>query len=465
MKRSIFFGVLIIFLISFLSPGHSVNAGEASPVSIKLPPVDSYVEKNGLRVIHIRDELPQVVLVASVGYGRLYEDEKSAGVGFLLEKFINLAGSKKFPGRKLHEALEDIGAKLSVSTGWEQFSISLQVLQRYNTRAMEILSDLVLHPNFDVKYFPMARAMVVEDIRRRNDDPSQVAFDRARHLIFNGKFYGSMPSPSSVSRIDLALLEKTWKLHVSAVNTVLGITSPLKKGEIREKTGRYFAAMNRGRVMTYAANPAEAAKSVAEKQDKIYFYEKNIPQATIVVGTVAPPKKGDGHYALAIMNYILGGGSFNSRLVKDIRVKRGLAYTVQSIYRGRKDTGIFLVFTQTKTDKVPLVLNIIEGHLKKISNEEVSDKEVDWIKKYIKNSYIFQFDTPLNVLMSLVGLQYYELPFSYIESYPGKIEKVSPSEILEKTSKLLKPGYVRVIVGNKKLYDELKKEREIVLLK
>lgn len=98
MKRSIFFGVLIIFLISFLSPGHSVNAGEASPVSIKLPPVDSYVEKNGLRVIHIRDELPQVVLVASVGYGRLYEDEKSAGVGFLLEKFINLAGSKSFPG-------------------------------------------------------------------------------------------------------------------------------------------------------------------------------------------------------------------------------------------------------------------------------------------------------------------------------------------------------------------------------
>ena len=452
-------------MLSFLLalPGGFTEAAKAeTSAKLKLPPINSLKMKNGLRVIHIHDEIPQVVFVASIGYGRLYENRDTAGAGLLIARMLNLGGSEKFPGGKLHEALEDIGARLSVSAEWEQLTISVQVLQRYHERALEILSDLVLHPRFSTEHYEMAQAMVKEELRRRYDEPSQLAFDRVRSLVFMGKSYGSTPTAEGTGRIKLPALKKIWDSHVRAANTVLGVTSPLQKEDIFKKITLRFGSMRRGKRMEYFSDVPGVRKNVEEKRNRIYFIEKNIPQATIVLGTLAPVAKSDGRYSLEIMNRILGGGSFNSRLVKDIRVKRGLAYTVQSIYRGRKNAGLFLVFTQVKTDKVPLVLGIIDDHLKKISTEKVTEKEADWIKKYIKNSYIFKFDTPLNVLSALIGLQYYELPLSYTEEYTGKIEQVSREEIQKNTARLLRSGYIRVIVGDKKLAEELKKKNEVV---
>ncbi len=455
-------------IISFLLaiPGGLNQAAAAdSSAKLKLPPINSLKMKNGLRVIHIHDEIPQVVFVASIGYGSLYENRDTAGAGLLIARMLNLGGSEKFPGGKLHEALEDIGAKFAVTAQWEQLTISVQVLQRYHDRALEILSDLVLHPRFNTEHYEMAQAMVKEELRRRYDEPSQLAFDHVRALIFLGKSYGSMPTAEGIGRIKLLTLQKIWNIHVRAANMVLGVTSPLKKEDIFKKITSRFGAMEKGKRIEYFSDARGVRKNVEEKRNRIYFIEKNIPQATIVFGTLAPVAKSNERYSLEIMNNILGGGSFNSRLVKDIRVKRGLAYTVQSIYRGRKNAGLFLVFTQVKTDKVPLVLGIIKGHLEKIRTEKVTEKEVDWIKKYIKNSYIFKFDTPLNVLSTLIGLQYYELPLSYTEEYPGKIELVSREEIQKNTAQLLRSGYIRVIVGNRKLAEELKKNHEVVNLR
>lgn len=463
MKRHLFLPFILLFIFSVSSlPGKPVV--DSTPL-ITLPAVHERVTERGLRIIHIHDELPQVVFAASVGYGRLYEKGKSAGAGMLLEKFITLAGSKKYPGRKLHQALQDIGARLSVSTGWEQCIVSIQVLQRHHEKALDIFADILQHPNFDEKYLPMARAMVIEELRRRDDDPAQVALEHVRHLIFNGTSYGAMPTPAKVRAMNTAMLQKLWQDHVTGVNTVIGVTSPLEGKVIAAKISSTFASIQKGKTREYQSDNAAARKNVALKKDTIYFYRKNIPQATIVAATVAPTGKSEDRFALTVMNYILGGGSFNSRLMKDIRVQRGLAYTVQSIYRGRKNAGLFLVFTQTKTGKVPLVLDIIDSHLKKISREKVTEKEINWIREYIKNSYIFRFNTPLSLLTSLIDLHYYGLPRSYLKSYPRKIGTVTRDDIVEKTAKLLEPGYIRVVVGSEKLYRELKKTKNVELLR
>ena len=99
-----------------------------------------------------------------------------------------------------------------------------------------------------------------------------------------------------------------------------------------------------------------------------------------------------------MMNYILGGGSFTSRLMREIRVKRGLSYSVQSIIRFRKNTGIFLAFAQTKYETTDSALSLLLENTGLMSEEMVTDEEIKWTNESIKNSYIFEFDTPQSIL-------------------------------------------------------------------
>ena len=454
----------LLFVSLAFNPGEG-RAGQSALDSIKLPPVETAVLANGMRIYYIRDELPQITIVVSLGFGKLYESRDNAGIGELMAKTVSLGGSQKYPGTALHEKMDSMGGRLSIESSWERTNIVVRVLERFKKEAFDVAADLMRNPNFDPAYFNTARSLLADQIRRKHDDPAEIAFGKAREIIFNGEGYGSYPTPEKIGAMTLDRVRDTWRRYCAGNNIMVGVYSSLDGGEIAALCRDNFSAIAPGVREDYGVDNRATAERVAASRGRIYFYQKDIPQATILLGTLAPDIAYRGNYSLEIMNYVLGGGSFNSRLMSEIRVKRGLAYSVQSILKARHRTGVFLAFAQVENRTAAEVLSIMRENIEKLGREPMTAGEIEWSKKSISSSFIFQFDTPMNVLSNFMEIAYNDLPADYFTAYLDRIRSVSDADILNESRNLFKDGTVTVVVGGASAVDDLKKLGEIVILK
>ena len=182
---------------------------------------------NGIKLFYVQDELPQVTVVLSAGYGRMYEDRESAGMAELMAQAVSLGGSKRFPGTVLHEKVDAMGGRFSIEAGWEHVLISIKVLDRFRDEALDIVADLAANPNMEEQYLDNAKALVADSIRRKYDDPAEIAFERARAIIFGGEGYGSTPTEAGVRSYSLERVRETWRKHFAGRNIMIGMYAPL----------------------------------------------------------------------------------------------------------------------------------------------------------------------------------------------------------------------------------------------
>ncbi len=444
----------------------AASALQGSPgADLKLPPVKTVELTNGIRLFYIQDELPQVSVVVSAGYGKMYEDRESAGMAELMARTVSLGGSKRYPGTALHEKIDAMGGRFSIEAAWEHTFISIKVLDRFLDEALDIVADLAANPNIEEQYLDNAKALVADSIRRKYDDPAEIAFERTRAIIFGGEGYGAVPTEAGVRSYSSDRVRETWKKHFTGRNLMIGMYAPPGFSEAERLCRERFTSLPAGAAAAYPADRKKALDAVAASGNKIFFYPKDLPQSTVVVGTIAPDIQYAGAYSLEVMNYILGGGSFSSRLMQEIRVKRGLAYAVQSIMRFRCRSGVFLAYAQTENKSAGEVLSLLTGNINRMSVEAVPAAEIGWAQRAISNSFVFQFDTPLNILSNYMEIAYNGLPDDYYTSYLARINAVGAGEIMRESRALFAPGLVTVVVGNESVVPELRKRGEVVVLK
>ncbi len=436
----------------------------AVPVRLELPAVSPFQTENGIQVFHIRDELPQFTIVASVGFGKLYEGRSNAGLAELLARSLTLAGSRKHPGGSLHAAVEDAGGMLSIEASWEEVEITIRVLERHSQLALDVMAGLLSEPNFNEGFLNEAKALMGEAIRRRKDNPEQLAFETAREVIFGGEGYGATARLETVNLLTLSDVNSAFRRYFCARNITLGITTSMDPGPLQDRVGGAFSPLEAGQRRHYSVDMPRIADAVRRSEKKIYFIERPIPQATIVVGTVAPSIRDPRVYSLTMMNYILGEGSFNSRLMQQIRVKRGLSYAVQSVARFRRDTGVFMAFAQTKNEQAGLTLSLLLDNIAAMGKSPVTADELEWAGSSIANSYIFDFDTSLKIMAQYIGVHYNDLPPSFITDFPGRIMAVSREAIQKDASDLFKAGLVKVVVGGDQARRDVSRFGEVVVL-
>jgi zinc protease len=462
MKRSV-----VVFLISLSCAAGVGSAGYAVPASgaVRMPGVKTFVLDNGVSIFYIRDELPQITIIASIGFGRLYEDRHTAGLSELLAKMISLGGSKKYPSASLHELIDSIGGRLAIEASWEHTVISIKVLDRFKKEAFAIMEDLILNPNLEPRYFDMARTLISDSLRRRYEDPAEIAFGKAREIIFGGDGYGSFPTPDTIGSITLEQAREAWRRYYRGRNIMIGIYASLTSAEAAKLCASSFSGIPDGGARDYTQDDRKITRTIRDANGTIFFYPREIPQSTVVMGTVAPAIRYAGKYSLEIMNYVLGGGSFSSRLVADIRVKRGLAYAVQSVIRFRNGTGVFLAYAQTENRNAAEVLAIMRNNIEKLGHERINREELIWAKKAIRNSFVFQFDTPLNIISNYMEIAYNNLPGDYYARYLGHVHAVTDGDIMNEAERMMRNGFITVVVGGRSVLTDLRKHGSVVVIK
>ena len=414
-----------------------------------LPKVESFSLSNGVKVLYIHDELPRITVAAMVASGFLYEKTETAGITEMTAKALSFSGTSRYPGRALAEYTDSTGSRFSVSPDWESVTVSYQALDEFTEDAFSVTGGILIDPPVQEGNVALAKHLMKEKIAREKEDPMMAAYLAARKLVFGDTSYGIRATAATVDAISIEGLKNHWRDAVKSGNIVIGIASSRPVAEIKQLAEKYYGSIPAGERQMYPTDRKPEYEIAEKNAGKIFYIRRDIPQSTIVMLSPAPDMHDATADSLDVADQILGGGDFNSKLVQEIREKRGLAYGAGSIIRMRDRTGLFMAYAQCDNARAGEVISLMRGSIADTAEGRISDDELELSKQAITRSYIFAFDTELSVLSRYLSLWYTGMTEEYLTGYTSRIERVTRDSVSSSFGSVVKKGYVTVILGGK----------------
>ena len=403
------------------------------------------VLKNGITLLFVETHaLPMVNISVAIKAGAIYDPPEKGGIASLTAALLD-EGTKNRSSKQIAEEIDFIGGRLSASGGEDFSSASLVVLKKDLANGLDMLSDILLNPMFPEEELERKKKETLAAIISEKDDPGAVASKTFYKAVFQRHPYG-IPvegDEESVSRITRDDIEKFYQQYYKPNNTIIAVTGDLKYKEAVSLIETSFKQWKKSKLKL----PDVPSVNKVAKMDSIHI-DRNITQSNIVLGHTGISRDNPDYYAVTLMNYILGGGGFESRMTKEIRDKKGLAYSVYSSFDVNKYPGAFSVVVQTKNETATEAIEGIKEELKKIREEQVKDAELKDAQAYLTGSFPLRLDTNAKISSFLVLVEFYDLGLDYINEYAKKIDGVTKDDILRVARMYIDTNnYITVVVG------------------
>jgi zinc protease len=419
-----------------------------------LPEVSREQLANGMRVYLKEDhELPLVNISVTIGGGSIADPQDKTGLSQLFSAVLETGGTQSISPAQLETGLEDRAAWLSVSSSSYAYNVGLSVHRDDLEWGMRVLADLLRRPGFDDARFELARMQMLESIYRRDDDPGAIAARLLGEATTPGHPFGRSETVAGVGQIERDDLVMLHQRYFHADNVWFAVSGDLGEDELMGQLQEYFGDWS---AAGFKADPLPPLP--AEKLGQILVADKDLPQTTILMGHRGISKDNPDMYALQVANYILGGGGFNSRLMREVRSNRGLAYSVYSYFSiGRRLPELFLAASETKSESTVEVVKLMLEQMRLMIAQQVSDTELTLAKESLINSFVFAFEDSHSVVSRKVRLEYYDYPQDYMENYCRRLAAVTAEDVQRVAAQYLRPRQLQIVlVGQRaKFYDQL----------
>jgi zinc protease len=414
------------------------------------PSPERVVLENGLTVYYLEDrELPLVNISLIVGAGSVFEPPGKEGLAEMTGDVMRTGGAAKLTGDKVDEELEYLAAPISISLGMEYGTGSLTVLKKDLVRAFKIFADILRNPTFDEAKLDQEKNLKIEELRRVFDKPQRLAFREFKKALYAGNPRGRLPEIASIEKIERDDLVAFHKAHFFPRNLRVAVTGDISKQEAIDLISRHFGDWDDEGDFGTAPLPKP------QENAPLYYYEKKVPQSTVIIGAIGPGKESPDFYPFTVLDYILGSGGFRSRIFQEIRSNRGLAYSAGSFYEGRQGYGSFGAYAMTKSESTGQVLSLMEGILKDARESRIAAQDLHLAKRSIVNSYIFSFTSSHMIAFQYMMLEFQGLPTKFLSEYPAKIDAVSREDVLKVAERYLDPDKKTIFVlGDQSKFDE-----------
>jgi zinc protease len=346
--------------------------------------------------------------------------------------------------------MDFIGGSLETSVNEDFTAVSLSVLKKDVETGFDILSDILLRPSFSEKELARRKALLIGNLKKMEEDPNYIAGRAFRKLLYGAFPYGrqvtgDVESIGTIGRSDLAQFHKAWYRPDNAILVVVG---DLRKGELSALVKKYLSVWKSG-----GAAPSLPAQTVssAKQAPRTQVIDMDVSQANIIMGHAGIARGNPDYYPLQVMNYILGGGGFASRLMKIIRDDKGLTYNIYSYFSARKYPGGFEVEVQTKNESAGAVIAETRRQIRRMAAEGVTDEELRDAKDFLTGSFPRRIETGQKLAAFLTSMEFFGLGEDYIVKYKEYIRKVTQEDVLRVARKYLhEDDMLIVVVGNKK---------------
>jgi len=419
------------------------------PLSIKTPEVIELNLDNGLSGFLVEDHEIPVVNVTLL-FKTYFPDQAKYGLNDMAQWAIRNGGSAQWPAEKLNDELEFLAASVEVFGGDLSTMVTLNCLKKDLNQVLGIFADLVQNPAFPEEKVEMRRKTMLEEIRRRNDQPRAVANREFSKLIYQGHPYGWQTSDSSVQAISREDLVEFHTRYFLPNNAILGISGDITKDDIASAFGRVFAQWKPGEVTI--PNVPEMAAPVDANYNYAY---KDISQAYMVIGHQGININNPDRCAINVMNYILGGGSFTSWITEKVRSDAGLAYSCGSRYSADPFAkGTFNAFAQTKAADYSRALQLILQQIDRMINDGPNQEELKKAVDSFLNSQVFDYESKAQVVQRMVNLRFQGRPLDSPEKDMAIYAKLIVDDIRLVAKKYLHPDkFTVMVVGDEKQFD------------
>ena len=402
------------------------------------------VLSNGLTVLYVeRHNLPIITASLLVKASPLDESRDKAGLANLTAELLT-EGTEKRKALEISEEIEFIGASLGAATNEDYTVISLSVLKKDVQKGFEIFSDVVLNPTFPDEEIRRNRELIKGSLKQSEEEPSFVASKAFKNAVYGDLSYGRLIR-GSIESLDRITREDIVRFHSDLYrpnNAVLSVVGDLTEDELSALIKRFLSLWQQGDI----AKRASVEQPRNKKQTLLV--DRELTQANIIVGHSGIKRGNPDYYAASVMNYILGGGGFSSRLMQTVRDEMGLAYDIHSFFAPYKEGGLFEVGVQTKNESAKTVIGEIHSQMNRIRKDKVSEQELNDAKSYLTGSFPRKLDTNRKIADFLVAIEFYELGLDYVDKYPQYIRSVTADDVLRVAGKYLDTqDLVTVVVG------------------
>jgi zinc protease len=405
--------------------------------------IERVVSPSGIEAWLVREPAVPLIAVdfAFVG-GATQDPTGKPGTANLAASLLD-EGAGEFDSKTFHDRLERKAIELSFKAERDTLRGSLRTLSENRHEAFEDLRLALTAPRFDPTDVEIIRGQILSILHRAATSPTDIANLRWWQAAFRGHPYGH-PVAGTLESVPVVAVDdlKDYTRRVLArANLKVAVVGDIDAETLKPMLDRVFGALPARPELNPVANvaPQGLGQRIVIKLD--------VPQAVVTFGGAGIARKDPDFMAAYIVNYILGGGSFASRLYHEVREKRGLAYSVYDSLVWLDHSAVFLGGTATRADRTGEALDLIEKEIHRLAEDGPSADELAKAKGYLNGSFALNLDTSSKIAGLLVQLQLDDLGADYFQRRPEMIDAVTLDDARRVAKRLLDGGLLVTVVG------------------
>lgn len=380
------------------------------------------------------------------GAGSAQDPAGKEGLANFLSSILD-EGAGDLTAQAFQERMEELALRMSFDDGRDAFYGSFETLTANRDAAVQLLALAVNKPRFDPEAIERMRKQQLASLAAAARDPTRLASEKWMATAFAGHPYGrpSNGTTKSVSEVNRADLQGVHKRSFARDNLRVVVVGDIDAKTLGALLDTVFGTLPaKAQISPVSATEPKAAQ-------KLNVIDMNVPQSVVRFGLPAMARKDKEFIPAFVLNTILGGAAFTSRLYREVRDKRGLAYGVDTSIMPMKHASVFFGGVATKNEKVSESLDVIRAELKRITDDGPTAAELADAKAYLTGSFALRFDTNANIANQLLWMQVEGLGTSYVDERNAMIDAVTLDD-LKRVAKRLFAGHdlIVTVVGKPK---------------
>jgi zinc protease len=404
--------------------------------------IQKVVSKKGIEAWLVEDHSrPILSLQYAFAGGSVQDPEGKPGVATFVSGMLD-EGAGDLDSEAFQNRLEDLAAKFSVNASFDHISGSFQALTQNRDESLKLLRMALNSPHFNADDAERIREQLVATLRVDEKDPDKVAMVEWHKLAFGAHPYGrptngTLESVAAITPDDLRAYVKNIFARDNLKVAVVGDIDPAALSAALDYVfGDLPAKSTRRPIEDFAWRNAEKQRIVSMPN----------PQSVVQFGFQGLKRKDPDFIAAFVLNYVVGGGGFSSKLTQEVREKRGLAYSVYTYLYPLDYAGVFGGGVATENKSVGQSLDLIKAELENAARDGLTEKELREAKDYLIGSFALRFDTSSKIAAQLLAIQLDDLGIDYIERRNGEIEAITVDDIKRVAKRLMGPKNLIVTV-------------------
>jgi len=417
--------------------------GMATSLSQAGAKIEHWMAPSGAQVYFVESRVVPIVDVRiDFAAGSAYAPAGKEGLAGLTRGLLD-TGAGNLDEEQIADRLADIGARLGGGADLDRAGIALRSLssKRELEAGLELLRLVLQQPAFPAVVLEREKTRAIAGIKESDTQPASIAAKRFSAALYPAHPYGRSATVESVEKITREDLLAFYRNHYGARRAFVSIIGDLSRAEAEAIAQRLTQGLPDAPAEVSLPDTALPARNTVR-------IDHPATQAHIHIGVPAV-RRGDADYIpLLVGNYVLGGGGFVSRLMKEVREKRGYAYSVYSYFQPQKQLGPFQVGLQTKRGQAREALKVVEDVLAEFLARGPTEEELRAARRNLADGFPLRIDSNRKLLEYLSVIGFYGLPLSYLDDFPRKVEAVTVADVRTAFARHVKPEhFVTVIVA------------------